>query len=148
MFDKLLKLVTGNEKPAVDSSISDQRSAVAALLVEAARMDQQFGDEERKTIASLLATRFELTGDESNKLLETAAERMADSAQYFPFTHQINQTMSESEKVEIIEMLWSVAYADGTLDPHEDQLIRQIAGLIHVSDRDRMQARKRALDQA
>jgi uncharacterized tellurite resistance protein B-like protein len=42
-------------------------------------------------------------------------------------------------------MLWRVAYADGVLDPHEDQLIRQIAGLIYVSDHDRMLARKRAL---
>ena len=44
-------------------------------------------------------------------------------------------------------MLWKVAYADGVLDPHEDALLRQIAGLIHVSDRDRGLARQRALDE-
>ncbi len=43
-------------------------------------------------------------------------------------------------------MLWEVAYADGVLDPQEDMLLRQIAGLIHVPDRDRGEARKRALE--
>ena len=42
-------------------------------------------------------------------------------------------------------MLWTVAYADGVLDQYEDTLLRQIAGLIHVPDRDRAIARQRAL---
>ena len=42
-------------------------------------------------------------------------------------------------------MLWDVAYADGVLDPEEDLLIRRIAGLIYVSDRDRVLARQRVL---
>ena len=48
--------------------------------------------------------------------------------------------------MQVIEMLWKVAYSDGILDPHEDMLLRQIAGLIHVSDQERGSARKRALD--
>lgn len=148
MLDKLLKLVTGGEKPSPGNAATDQRAAIAALLVEAARMDQQFGEVERDTIAGLLTKRFEIDGKEAGKLIEAANERMSGSAHYFPFTHEINTNMSAEEKVEVIEMLWSVAYADGTLDPHEDQLIRQIAGLIHVTDRERMLARKRALGEA
>ena len=53
--------------------------------------------------------------------------------------------MSIEERTEIIEMMWSVAYSDGVLDPHEDMLLRQIAGLIHVPDKERGQARQRAL---
>jgi len=41
--------------------------------------------------------------------------------------------------------MWEVAYADGVLDPHEDMLLRRVAGLIHVPDRDRAAARRRAL---
>ncbi|MBU2583252.1 MAG: TerB family tellurite resistance protein [Alphaproteobacteria bacterium] len=145
MFDQLLKLVTGKERHVSRAASSDHRAEVAALLVEAARMDQQFGEAERQTITNLLTRRFELTGEEAATLITAADERMAQSAHYFPLTHEINTNLSAQEKVEIIEMLWSVAYADGTLDPHEDQLIRQIAGLIHVTDRDRMLARKRAL---
>ncbi len=71
---------------------------------------------------------------------------MRDSTQYFPFTHAITTQLSSEQRVGIIEMLWQVAYADGVLDPQEDMLLRQIAGLIHVPDRERGEARKRALE--
>ncbi len=145
MIDRLLEMLSGRHKPEAGASPDDQRLAVAALLVEAARMDQNFDDGERDTIANLLKDRFELTSADATELINKADGKVQDTAQYFPFTHHINQTMSETEKVEVIEMLWQVAYADGTLDEHEDQLIRQLAGLIYVTDRDRMQARKRAL---
>ena len=52
---------------------------------------------------------------------------------------------SREQRIELIEMLWSIAYADGVLDPEEDALIRQIAGLIHVPDKARGMARQRVL---
>jgi len=122
-------------------------TAVAVLLVEAARMDSTFGMDERKVIETLLAQRFRLSAPEVAALLARAETTVADTTQYFPFTHHINQQMTEAEKSEVIEMLWRVAYADGELDPHEDALIRQIAGLIHVTDRERAFARQRALEQ-
>ena len=65
---------------------------------------------------------------------------------FFPFTRQIVQKISPEDRVHILEMMWEVAYADGVLDPHEDALLRRIAGLIHVSDQDRGAARKRAVE--
>ena len=67
------------------------------------------------------------------------------SAQYFPFTHEICTRLGLEERIEIIQMLWTVAYADGVLDPEEDMLVRQIAGLIHVPDKERGLGRQRAL---
>ena len=52
---------------------------------------------------------------------------------------------SLEERVEMIEMLWKVAYADGALDPREDSLIRRVAGLLYVEDRDSGRARKKVL---
>jgi uncharacterized tellurite resistance protein B-like protein len=148
MIDRLLGLLNSQNKPAAGGSLDDQKLAVAALLIEAARMDQDFDDGERETIASLLTERFDLSATEAATLIENADQKVQASAQYHPFTHAINQQLEPDEKVEIIEMLWRVAYADGALDPHEDQLVRQVAGLIHVTDRDRMLARKRALGEA
>jgi uncharacterized tellurite resistance protein B-like protein len=109
-------------------------------------MDQRFGDAERAVIASLLTKRFGLPAVSVSSLIQRADKRASDLVQYFPFTHNINQKMTQQEKAKFVEMLWRIAYADGVLDPHEDQLIRQIGGLIHVPDRDRMLARKRALN--
>jgi len=78
--------------------------------------------------------------------IERGPQEMQRSTQYFPFTQQICRHASADMRVQIIEMLWTVAYADGALDPDEDALIRQVAGLIQVSDWERGAARKRALE--
>ncbi len=145
MLDRIIGFIEGRQKPAPSNSEEDLRVSVAALLVEAARMDQNFGADERATIAKLLIERFEILPDEAHGLITSAEKRVSDSAQYFPYTRHINEVLRPEEKSEIVRMLWSVAYADGELDPYEDQLIRQVAGLIHVTDRDRMNARKDAL---
>lgn len=147
LIDRLMRVLQGGEA-APASSEDGLQLAVAALLVEAARMDDSFGEDERGVIARVLAERFALAEHDVSALLTRAAARVADTVQYFPFTHHINTHMSAEEKVQVIEMLWRVAYADGKLDPEEDRLIRQIAGLIHVPDRDRMLARRRVLDAA
>jgi uncharacterized tellurite resistance protein B-like protein len=120
--------------------------AVAALLIEAARVDGAFGEEERALIARLLERRFGL-GSNDAQMLEDAAEQRAErSSQLFGFTRTINQRLPRERKVELIEMLWEVAYADGVLDPLEDTLVRRVGGLIDVSDHDRGAARLRVME--
>jgi uncharacterized tellurite resistance protein B-like protein len=120
--------------------------AVAALLVEAAHMDETFDPAERATIAHLLEARFNLDAGSARDLLTKAEKAVGTSSQLFSFTHQINRTLPPEKRAEIIEMMWEVAYTDGILDPLEDMLLRRVAGLIHVTDRDRSLARQRALE--
>jgi|SRR5579883_3107846 len=139
MFDKLLSLLHGeHESPSGDQL----QLAVAALLVEAAWRDDVFEPAERAVIERLLAQRFNLTPQMSKDLL-AAAEARGRAGQLFGFTNQIVKAMDEAQRIEIIEMLWEVVYADGVLDPEEDALIRRVAGLIYVSDQERGRARRR-----
>ena len=80
--------------------------------------------------------------------MEAAEDAVRQSTQFFPFTRQIVQRISHEDRAHILEMMWEVAYADGVLDPHEDALLRRIAGLIHVPDQERGLARQRALEKA
>ncbi len=148
MLDRLLNFLSGAEAPSAQAGPEELQLAVAALLVEAARMDDNFDPQERAAIERLLAARFDLTPEAVHTLVDAAEQRMRESTQYFPFTHAITTRLSTEQRVGIIEMLWEVAYADGVLDPQEDTLLRQIAGLIHVPDRERGEARKRALEKA
>ena len=60
---------------------------------------------------------------------------------------QILKQIEEIEKrITLLEMLWELAYVDGELDAAEDMLIRRIAGLIHVEDRDRIEAKQKVLN--
>ncbi len=145
MIDRLLDILSGRAAPALAKSSKEVEHAVAALLIEAARMDDNFDAAERATIARLLADRFDLTPQAVTALIQAAERAVAQSTQFYSFTREINDRLSGEERAGIIEMMWKVAYSDGHLDPHEDMLLRRIAGLIHVSDLDRGLARKRAL---
>ena len=145
MIDQLLRLIPGVGAKGAPPG-DEPHLAVAVLLVEAGLMQGDFSAEERAMTAHLLSRRFALPAEEADELIERAKARARDSAQYFPFTNSLNTNMTIEDKVEVVEMLWRIAYADGNLDAFEDQLIRQVAGLLHVPDRDRMNARRRVLD--
>ena len=144
MFDNILKLLTAPEAPA--PSHDQLQMAVAVLLVEAARMDDIFADAERTTIERLLSEKFELSPEATRKLVETAETTAEKSHQLHPFTRLAVERMTPQQRVRLIEMLWEVAYADGVLDPEEDALLRRVAGLIYVSDADRVAARLRVVE--
>jgi uncharacterized tellurite resistance protein B-like protein len=146
MIDRMLDFLTGRKTPALADQPDELELAVAALLIEAARMDDQFDAAERGTIERLLTERFDLAPDQLRALMEAAEAAVRQSTQFFPFTRQIVQRISHDDRAHILEMMWEVAYADGVLDPQEDALLRRIAGLIHVSDRERGLARQRALE--
>ncbi len=123
----------------------DKRVAAAALLIEAAMMDSQFDDDERATIAALVQQRFDLEPDESEELIARAARAVDETQQLYRFTRVINDTFAPEERVELIEMLWAVVYADGELHHYEANLLRRVAGLLYVSDKDRGLAKRRVL---
>jgi len=120
--------------------------AIAALLLEAAIVaDGQFDAHERSVIRQLLERRFNLAAADARELIDAAVARVEGSAQLFGFTSTINRDLSRERKIEVIEMLWEVAYSDSVLDPLEDSLLRRIGGLIDISDRERGEAKLRVL---
>jgi uncharacterized tellurite resistance protein B-like protein len=141
MFASLLRLLSVPEPPRVP----DLRLSVAVLLLEAARQDDAFDARERAMIEKLLTARFDLSPPEYMALMAAAEARVAQMVQLHGHTSEIAAEMTPQERIDLIEMLWDVVYADGVLDPEEDLMIRRIAGLIYVSDRDRVLARQRVL---
>ncbi len=127
-------------------TVDEFHLAAAALLVHAASVDDEFDDGERATIMTLIETRLELSPEETLALFDAAREAADRSIQLHGFTQAVKNGFSYDERVELIEMLWEVAYADGKLDEFESQLMRRIGGLIYVDDRDRGMARKRVLE--
>jgi len=119
--------------------------ALSALLIEAANCDDRFDEAERGVIARLLEHRFGLSRSEADQLLAAGEIAASEAAELFHFTRIINERLSSAERVELIEMMWEVAYADGALDEYEDSLLRRVGGLVYVPDRERGMARQRVL---
>jgi len=142
LFQQLMNIL---KVPVPESGPDDLRIAVAMLLIEAAHRDDTFSADERVVIARLLKEKFDLSDPECAELLATCEEMSRHAVQLHPYTRAVFERMAPSERIQLIEMLWEVAYADGVLDPEEDALIRRLGGLIYVTDRDRVLARHRVL---
>ena len=69
-----------------------------------------------------------------------------DMVEVYGFARRVKDAFEHDERVQMIEMLWEVVYADGEIHDHEANLLRRVAGLIYVSDRESGDARKRVLD--
>src|SRR5262245_50776181 len=119
MINRVLDFLTGRATPALAGDADELSLAVAALLIETARMDDDFGAAERATIERLLAAKFGLAPPAVRALVAEAEAAVRDSTQFFPFTREICRRLEPEARVQIIELLWEVAYADGVLDPQE-----------------------------
>ncbi len=145
MMLKLKRLLAASKSVQGLARLDDVQLAVAALLVEAARMDEVVAPAERAVIERLLAARYGLAAADLDRLVERAEQQAEQAVELFQFTRRLVPALDEAQRIELIEMLWEVALADGTLDPLEDSLIRRIAGLVYVSDQERAAARQRVV---
>jgi uncharacterized tellurite resistance protein B-like protein len=125
---------------------ADEQIAAAALMVEAARLDGSFTDVERDRIRKLLVQHFQLNPWAAGELLARAERTATESVAWQGFTQAIKDGLPPEERVGILEMLWEVAYADGKLHDYEASLLRRVAGLLYVSDRDSGEARLRVME--
>ncbi|OGB30919.1 MAG: hypothetical protein A3F78_09925 [Burkholderiales bacterium RIFCSPLOWO2_12_FULL_61_40] len=107
--------------------------ATAVLLVEVMRSDTQVAAEERAATVAALRTRFALSDDELARLLAQAEHTAQNANDYFRFTSAMNEQCTQAQKIQVVELMWQIAYADGHLDAHENHLISKIAGLLHVT---------------
>jgi len=145
MIDSIIGWLSGAPEGSGGAPQSDLRLALTALLVEAAHGHDHFDERDREVIERLLERHLSLSPADARGLL-AAGKREADrSVELFGFTRIINERLSFQQRLELIEMMWEVAYADGVLDEYEDSLLRRVGGLIYVPDRERGMARQRVL---
>ena len=139
-------LIADSKTTAVDSEHA-LRLAMASLMIEVAESDYHDAQEERESILELIKNSFDLSDTETNEIIDLARQEHADSIDYFQFTSLINQHYSAAQRVELIEKLWKIAFADNHLDKHEEHVIRRIADLIHVAHSDFMKTKLKVQSQ-
>jgi len=146
MLDRLKKLFGSTP---VAGGVLEQREplelATAALLLELSRADFSESVAEKEAISQLLQKRFKTSVEATDKLMADAARRADRAVSLHEFTHRLNRELPEADKLAIVEMLWQVSNADGRIDKHEEQLVQRIAGLLHISDKDRMRLKLKTI---
>lgn len=143
MIKSLLAVLTGTELvPREDTELA-HRIAIAAILVEAARADDEYLDAERAMIDAILAERFDLDPEGAADLRRQGEEAHVDAVDLVRFTRAIKEAVPHDDRVDVIEAVWRVIYADDARDPDESALVRRLCGLLYVSDRDAGLARQK-----
>lgn len=132
---------TREDSPDRDHAL---RVATAALLIEMSRADYDGGSvPEKRLIERLLREQFALSAAETAELFELGEREAADAVSLHDFTRVLHDSLRESDKHAIVEMLWRVAYADRELDRYEDHLVRKVADLLYVRHADLIAIRNR-----
>lgn len=148
MLAKIKSFLIGDDAaPETAADETDGMAAAAvAVLVEAALLDGDFDQRERDAIMGILVDRFGISADDAGPLIDVSVSQHKDANRVYAATRQIRDTFSDAERIDMMEMLWEVAYADGVLHDYEANLVRRVAGLLYVRDRDSGMARKRVLE--
>jgi len=103
---------------------------VAALLIHAAKIDENYSDKEEEIVKKTL---IEIGADKENleKLLEDAKKAEANSVQILDFTKEI-KNMKDVNKIKIVETLWRIIYSNDDADIYETNLMRRLEGLLYI----------------
>ena len=142
MFEALLGRLTAPDPDPLDGG--DARLAMAALLVRLARADGAYDRDEISRIDKLLTARYGLGPFEVSKLRADAEVLEAEAPDTVRFTRAIKDAVPYEERAAVVEDLWQIALADGERDHEEDALMRLVAPMLGVNDRDSALARQRA----
>ncbi len=122
--------------------------AAAVLMTEISRADSSIDQEERKVIDDALVNHFKLDAEEAREILEAAESEVDHSVSLHEFTRLINDSLSQEDKIKIVELLWHVAFADAVLDKYEEYFIRKIADLLYISHKDYIRTKHLASGEA
>lgn len=143
MLKTFLARLRGETPEEAPMDESDTRTAVAALLVHAARVDDDYTDVERGLIEDILAYKYSMRAEDAKTLRQEGEEADDTSVDAFRFTHVIKTSLSEEERFAVLQALWSVVLSDEDRGEHEDALVRKLVDLMGMSSIDSAHARQK-----
>ena len=106
---------------------------VCALLIHAAKIDENYTDKEEEIIKKTL-NELGLENENVSKTIEEAKIIEENSNQILDFTKEV-KSLPELEKIKIVEALWSIIYSNKDADIYETNLMRRLAGLLYIDNK-------------
>ncbi len=148
MIDLLKRFVSNTVGAEKDNHTADDYKlslATCALLVEMARIDESFTDQETAAILHILKTQYGVSEEHAKALVAEAEKELEKSVDLWQFARLINDHYSRAEKIGIIETLWQVVFVDGQMDQYEDYLMHKMANLLRLTHKELMDAKLKIL---
>lgn len=135
MFQSLKDLFSAN---VIDDKPDEHQLQVAAatLMFELIRSDGDIDAQELSSLDDILEQEFSLDENERTILKQQAQESAEQAISLQGFTHDICKQWDHEQRLKLLEYLWVLALADNHIDSHERHLIRKVAGLLYLNDRE------------
>ena len=118
-----------------DANFESLETSITTLLIHAAKLDENYSQDEKITINKCLVELGFGEKDEVEKLIDRCEVLEKESNQILHLTQEIKK-LKYADRLKIIEVLVQVVYADGKMDEFEDNLIRRVCGLVYVENAD------------
>ncbi len=118
-----------------EKKIDNKNILIAALLIHAAKIDDNYTILEKEIIKKALISLFGIKQHETEELFKKAEKKEQESNQIVEFTREIKKNSMEF-RLKIIEILWKIVYSDCTNDNYESNLIRRVCGLLYIPDKE------------
>ena len=106
---------------------------VCALLIHAAKIDENYTDKEEEIIKRTLCE-LGIENENVSKTIEDAKIIEENSNQILDFTREV-KNLPEQDKIKIVEALWSIIYSNKDADIYETNLMRRLAGLLYIDNK-------------
>ena len=126
MFNKIFKKEKKND-------LNNTNILIFALLIHAAKIDENYTDKEKEIIKKTLI-QLGVKESKADQIMLTAEINEEKSNQILDFTREIKNTDNEF-KVKIIETLWSIIYSNKEADMYESNLMRRLSGLLYLDNK-------------
>ena len=144
IFKSTLNKVKNNEEKIKKDEVK-ALSSIVSLLVEAASIDGDIGDDEKNKILSILVHQLKLDSLKAKEILEETISVSGEQIEIWSKTNNIRSELDYEERLKILELMWEIVLVDDVLDVFEAQLMRRVSGLLYISDADSGNSKKRAL---
>ena len=104
-----------------------------ALLIHAAKIDENYTSEEKEIIKKTVKKLYPDL-DNLDDIILKAEQKENDSNHIQEFTRDV-KSLSLENKIIIVETLWKIILSDGKSDIYENNLMRRLAGLLYLDDK-------------
>ena len=133
------------EKSIENISDNEKNILITSLLIECAKGDYDFSDQEISKVKDLLKKKLKVDQSEINLIFDKALEMMQGNVELYTLTKDIRDNFSKEEILQIFEYMWSVVLSDGKIDDFEAALMSKLVGLFHLTGKESAEAKKKAM---
>ena len=140
---KSLFFKTSEEETAEVQVAQTIDKTCASLIIEVALADKVFDESEINLLKKMLLDTYSLKLDDANELIANAEKTVNESTSLYGYTREVNDNFDYQSKLDLLDQLWRMAFADGNIDKYEEYVVRKISDLIHISHNDFIQSKLR-----